>query len=56
MAADILAAKSPAEYMKAARALKDDASLRAKLTPLRLVVLASFTTTRFSISSGDSPP
>ncbi|MBX3231200.1 MAG: HAD-IIIC family phosphatase [Labilithrix sp.] len=35
---------SPAEYMKAARALKDDATAKERLTPLRLVVLSSFTT------------
>ncbi|MBS2012637.1 MAG: HAD family hydrolase [Deltaproteobacteria bacterium] len=33
-----------AEYMKAARALKDDAKAREKLTPVRLVLLSSFTT------------
>lgn len=33
-----------AEYMKAARALKDDPAAREKLAPVRLVLLSSFTT------------
>jgi len=37
-------AMTAAEYMKAARALKDDPEAKKNLTPVRLVLLSSFTT------------
>ncbi len=45
MAAEGDKALSAAEYMKAARALKDDAAARERLQPVRLVLLSTFTTT-----------
>ncbi len=45
MAAEGEKVLSAADYMKAARALKDDAKAREKLTPIRLVLLSSWTTT-----------
>lgn len=44
MAAEPQKEMSPAEYMKAARALKDDPTAKERLQPLRLVLLSSFTT------------